>query len=200
MIHPVRFHIEPTRPTERDRTHVVIRLLLLVALGAVGFSSLYWIVYLAIPAGAALVLSQAGSERYLRDTAPRLVVALRWIAQAYAYLWLLTDRVPTGDAPRNAADGFDFAVECSGAPTPQSALMRLFTSLPALVAVIVLSFIGGFVWLFGAVAILVTRRMPLAAFDYLASTLRYQMRLVAYHASLTDAYPAVTEAAEPRTV
>lgn len=194
--HPVRFHIEPT---PMERVHVVIRLLLLVALGAVGFSSLYWIVYLAIPAGAALVLSQAGSERYLRDTAPRLVVALRWIAQAYAYLWLLTDRVPTGETGR-AADAFDFDVECSGTPTPKSALMRIFTSLPALVAMIVLSFVAGFVWLFAAIAILVTRRMPAAAFEFLASTLRYQMRLVAYHASLTDAYPAIAEAAVPRTV
>jgi len=180
--HPVQLHIE--RPGRTSRIHVLTRLLLLLAIGALGWSSVYWALYLALPAMAALLIQKQG-ERYLSETAPRVVRVLRWFASAYGYLWLLTDVLPTAQG-----GPVDLRVTPSGAPTPASALLRMITSIPALVLVAVLSLAASLVWIIGAVAILLTQRLPSAIADFLALALRVQFRLVAYHLSLVERYPS----------
>src|SRR5262249_49666050 len=113
---------------------------------------------------------------------------LRWFASAYGYLWLLTDVLPTAQG-----GPVDLRVTPSGAPTPASALLRIITSIPALVLVAVLSLAASLVWIIGAVAILVTERLPGALADFLALALRVQFRLVAYHLSLVDRYPSFAQ-------
>lgn len=190
--HPVQLHVE--RPAAMQRIHVLIRLVLLLALGTVGCSSLYWLLYLALPAAVALYVSQKGGERYLSDGAPRIVRALRWIAGAYAYLWLLTDAFPTSESGAAVA----LEVEAGGAPRAGSALLRLLYSLPPLLLLAILSFVACILWLVGVLAILLVRRTPAAIADFLAMTLRYQFRLVAYHLSLVDRYPALSDVSAPR--
>ncbi len=189
--HPVRFRVEPSAP--RDRVHVAIRLALLVALGAVGYSTIYWVLYLALPAIAAALIADGGGERYRAARGPQIVRVLRWIAGAYAYLWLLTDALPAAEP----GGPVELEVELAGAPTAGQALLRLLYSLPALVLLAILSFALFFVWIVGAIAVLATRRLPEAVADFLALTLRFQMRLAAYHLSLVDRYPSFEEA--PRT-
>src|SRR6185503_15779715 len=116
--HPVQLHVE--RRPEARRVHVVTRAALLLALGAVGTSSLYWVLYLALPALAALVIIQKGGERALAEDAPRTVRVLRWLASAYAYLWLLTDALPT-----RQGGPVELSIEPGAPPTPTSALLRL---------------------------------------------------------------------------
>jgi hypothetical protein len=185
--HPVRL---ATEPGERlDRVHVAVRLALLLALAAIGCSSLYWLLYLSLPALVALLISSKGPERYLAEDGPRLVRALRWLAGAYAYLWLLTDAFPTGDG--DAA--VQLEVETGGAPTMGSALLRLVYSLPALLLLAILSFAATILWIIGAIAILVTRRLPRAFASFFAVTLQFQFRLAAYHLSLVERYPSLAE-------
>jgi hypothetical protein len=172
-----------------ERVHVVIRLALLAALGTLGCSSLYWMLYLALPAVAALLISAKGAERYHAEDAPGIVRVLRWVAGAYAYLWLLTDTPPSTE-PGGASD---LQVGPEGAPTTGAALLRLIFSLPALVVLGVLSLAAGVLWLIGALWILVSRRMPHALASFFALMLRYQFRLVAYHLSLVDRYPSFEE-------
>lgn len=179
--HPVQLRVEPA--PKRSRIHVLIRLLLLVALGTLGCSSLYWVLYLAAPAAVALLVSQKGSERFLAESAPPFSRALRWLAGAYAYLWLLTDDFPS--------TGVTLEIEPGGAPTPGSALLRLVYSLPALVLLAILSFAASILWIVAAIWILVAQRTPSGLTDFFALTLRYQFRLVAYHLSLTDRYPSL---------
>jgi hypothetical protein len=182
-------YVEPlNQPMER--AHVIIRLSLLLAVGTIGCSSLYWLLYLVAPAVAALQISSKGSERYLAEDAPAIVRVLRWLAAAYAYLWLLTDAFPTSSEGGSVA----LEVESGGSPTTDSALLRLIYSLPALLVLAVLSIAAGLLWLLGAIAILVRRRMPHAIRNFLALTLRYQFRLAAYHLSLVDRYPSFEEA------
>lgn len=169
----------------RQRVHVLIRLLLLMALGALGLSSLYWILYLAIPAVVALVIATKGSERYLAESAPSIVRALRWLAGAYAYLWLLTDAFPT-----NERNDVELTVEVGGAPTIGSALLRLLASVPALLLLALVSCVASLLWLVGAIAILFVARLPRGIAAFLELTLRFQFRLVAYHLSLVDSYPS----------
>lgn len=186
--HPVQFRVQPA--IRMERTQVLIRLALLLALGAVGCSSVYWFLYLTFPALAALLISDRGGERYLAEDAPRMVRILGWIAGAYAYLWLLTDTFPT----REAIGPVELKVDVNGSPTTSSALLRLLVSLPALLLLVVLSIAAAFLWLIGALVILVRQRIPAAIADFLALTLRYQFRLVAYHLSLVSNYPSFEEA------
>jgi hypothetical protein len=173
-----------------ERVQVVVRLVLMVALGALGYSSLYWVLYLALPAIAALLVSSKGPERYLAEDAPRIIRGLTWLAAAYAYLWMLTDAVPTG----KSSGDVELEVETGGTPTARSALLRLVYSFPALILLALLSMLGTLLGLVGAICILVSRRLPHAIFSFLSLTLRYQFRLAAYHLSLVDRYPSFEEA------
>lgn len=187
LSHPVQLQVAPA-PRSR-RVHVVIRVALLLALGAIGFSAMYWVLYLALPALAALFILRKGGERYLTEDGPRIVHGLRWFAAACGYLWLLTDALPAGDAWP-----VDLRVEVGGTPTAASALRRLIFSLPALLLVALLSLAAAVLWLVGAVLVLVRERAPSIVTDVLAATLRYQLRLIAYHLSLVDRYPSLDQA------
>jgi hypothetical protein len=140
----------------------------------------------------AIVVMNKGGGRYLREDAPRVVPVLRWLAGAYAYLWLLTDATPTAEAGGPVDLTVDVGVE--GNLTPATALLRLIYSLPALVLVAVLTVAAGLLWLVGAAFILVRERMPAAIAEFLALTLAVQLRLCAYHLSLTDRYPSLEAA------
>jgi hypothetical protein len=185
-IHPVQLHVEPG---PKRRVHVLIRLVLLAALGTLGCSSAYWIAFLAIPAVAALLVSRDGGERYVVEDASGTVGVLRWLAGAYAYLWLLTD------APPSAGTGgaVELTVTPGGRPTVGTALARLVTSLPALLLLALLSMVATILWLVGAVFILAAERLPAAIESFFVMKLRYQFRLVAYHLSLVETYPVLTD-------
>jgi hypothetical protein len=187
LAHPVQLEIE--HPKRTARIHVVTRLALLAAIAALGCSGIYWFLYLALPALAALGVLRKSGDRYLAEDAPRIVRVLRWFASAYAYLWLLTDVLPTADG-----GPVDLRVEAGGHPTAVSALLRLVFSLPALLLLALLSVAAGILWLVGAVLILIRERIPGVVVDFLAFTLRFQFQLVAYHLSLVEAYPSVRTA------
>jgi hypothetical protein len=190
--HPVRLQVE--RAPRTSRIHVLTRLLLLLAVGALGWSSIYWALYLALPAVAALlILRRGGGDGYLSADAPRIVHVLRWLASAYGYLWLLTDVLPTAES-----GPVDLQVAPSGSPTPTSALLRIITSIPAVVLLAVLTVAAGLVWIVGAASILAVERMPGVLADFLALTLRVQFRVVAYHFSLVDRYPSLEESGLPQ--
>jgi hypothetical protein len=182
--HPVAFRVSVA--PQRERIHVAIRLLLLIGLGAIGCSSIYWLAYLLLPALAALLIQQKGADRYLAEEAPAITRALRWFAAAYGYLWLLTDALPS----TATASPVTLEIDAGGAPTAPSALLRLVRSLPALALLILFSCAAGILWFLAALSILVSQRLPPAMGEFLTATLRYQFRLIAYHLSLVDRYPA----------
>lgn len=182
--HPVQLEIE--HPKHTARIHVVTRVVLLAAFAALGCSGIYWFLYLALPALAAIGILGKGGDRYLVEDAPRIVRVLRWFASAYGYLWLLTDFLPTAEG-----SPVDLRIEAGGRPTAGTALLRLLYSLPALVALALLSLLAGILWVIGAVLILVHERIPGAIVDFMSLTLRFQFQLVAYHLSLVDAYPSL---------
>jgi hypothetical protein len=185
--HPVRLRVDS--PVRLARVHVAIRLALLLAVATIGCSSVYWLLYLALPAFVAILILQKSGDRYLAEDAPRIVRALRWLASAYAYLWMLTDMLPTAETNGPV----DFDVELHGTPTAASALLRLVFSLPALLLAGLLSFASAFLWLVGLIFVLVNERLPVPIGDFLTLTLRYQSRLMAYHLSLVDRYPSLQE-------
>jgi hypothetical protein len=185
--HPVQLHVEPA--PQMARAQVMTRLVLLVALGTLGCSSVYWVFYLAMPALAAMRIAQRTAQGFLIEDGPRLARVLRWLASAYAYLWLLTDALPSSEPGL-----VRFELNPGGAPIPSSAFLRLLTSLPALLILGVLSIVASLLWPIGAVMILVRRRLPAVLFEFFHMKLRGQFRLIAYHLSLVDRYPSFEEA------
>ena len=184
--HPVQ--LEVTIPQRTARLHVVTRLALLVALGILGKSAVSWALYLAIPAVVALVIAQRGGERYLADWSGPIVKALRWLASADGYLWMLTDALPTTEG-----GPIQLQVTPEGRPTMGSALLRLITSLPALVVLALLSAAAGILWIVAAVIVLARRQMPAGMARFIAVVVRYQFRLLAYHLSIVERYPSLQE-------
>ena len=181
--HPVQLHVD--KQLHVPRIQVAIRLVMVVALGLIGWSSVYWLIYLQIPAVVALVVLNKGTAHYVDRTAPGLVRALRWLAVAYAYLCFLTDVLPTADG-----SPIDLRIETTSRPTPKSALLRILTSLPALLMVAVLAAVASVVWIVIAAYALVTERLPPALPDFMILVLRVKFRLAAYHLSLVDRYPS----------
>jgi hypothetical protein len=186
MTNSLILRVEP--PKQRERIHVLIRLVFLMAVAALGCGSLYWLAYLALPAAAALLITQKGGERYLAEEGTTFARPLRWLAAAYAYLWLLTDGIQTGPV-----SPLQFDLVPSGVPTAGSALTRLITSLPAMLLLAVLSFLATILWIVGAIILLVAGTLPTAIADFIEMTLRYQFRLIAYHLSLVDSYPSLQD-------
>jgi hypothetical protein len=184
--HPVHLYVE--RDERPRRIHVLLRLVLMAALGFIGFNRAYGLVYLAVPALVALAVLHRGAGRYMAEDAPRIARVVRWLAAALAYLSLLTDAPPTREP-----GPVELTIEPTGTPTSTSALLRLITSLPALVLVAVLWMIASVCWVVGAICILVAQRLPAALATFLTLTLRTEMRLLAYHLSLVDAYPSPSE-------
>jgi hypothetical protein len=175
------------RPERFAPAHLVIRLLLLIGVstlaGSHGWPGLF--VYMGLPAISGILISEHGGRGYLDRDAPGLIRVLHWLVGLYAYMALLTDRFPTG-----SDDAIRLEVVPSGEPTVGSAVTRIVTSLPALLALWVLGLLGFFVWIIAAVFVVVSRHYPDGLFDFQCGVLRFHARFLAWHASLTDRYPS----------
>jgi hypothetical protein len=184
MPYPVTFD---TRTPERfDRVQVLLRLLILAVLGMIGVSG-GWVVlllYLALPAAAAIVIESRGPEEYLARTAPGVERILRWLLSLSAYMTFLSDRFP---AARETLVTFE--VTPTGVPTRNGALMRLLTSLPEAIVLAVVGIVAGFVSFVSCLFVLFTMQVPELLLRFQRGYLRWQARLAAYHASLVDVPP-----------
>jgi hypothetical protein len=189
--HPVSLQV--TRSLHRERIQVLIRMALLIALGAIARSSICWIAYFVLPALAAILIQQKGGEGYLAQDGPRIRRVLHWLAGAYAYLWLLTDALPSAEGGSVMLE-----IEPDGTPSAGAAVSRLIRSLPALVVGMVLSFAAAFVWIVAASCTLINEEVPASVADFLTATLRFQFRFFAYHLSLVERYPAFESSSASR--
>lgn len=170
--------VDVTFPQQFERIRLLLRFLLAAVLGWAGVT-VGWIataLYFALPLLAAFTLSAS------KDFMPRVWRGVVWLLQFWAFMSLLTDRFPTD------AD-VEIRIHPTGKPTVGSALVRLLTSIPSGIVLGLLWFVSGIVWMIGAVFILFTRRVPTSLLGYQAGVLRWEARLVAYHASLVDEYP-----------
>lgn len=186
--HPVTFRLP--YPGKFERAHVLIRLLVAIALGLAGISMGWsWgLLYLLLPAFAAAAIVQRGGERYLAETAPRLAVALRWLLAIWAYLALLTDAVPD----KEGVARLDFELRPTGKPTVGSALLRLLTSIPAMIVLFVFGIVSAVIWLLAMIWVAIAATYPEPLFRLQVAIYRFQARLLAYHASLCEEYPPVS--------
>ena len=189
-MYPVSFDIE--RPASFDRAHVFLRIVVLALIG--------WIVHpvgllwLGLPAVAAVLIAQKGGQRYLSEDGPTVVRALHWVVDLVAYIALLTDRLPS----RNE-HVVRFDIERSGSPTTRSALLRIVYAIPSVIVLAILTWLGTIVWSFAMVAVFVRGSYPESWWHFLRGIVGWDARLVAYLASLVDGYPPFTLATGPAT-
>lgn len=184
MRYPVTFDVAP--PERFDRVQVLLRVLILAVLGMIGVSG-GWVVlllYLALPAAAAVVVESRGAEAYLVRTAPEVERVLRWLLSLSAYMTFLSDRFPAGKETM-----VTFEVTPTGVPTRNGALLRLLTSLPEALVLAVVGIVAGFVSFVSCLFVLLAARVPEVLIRFQRGYLRWQARLAAYHASLVDVPP-----------
>lgn len=182
--YPVQITVMP--PAHFDRIQLLLRLVIAVVLAWIGTTA-GWLVcalYLALPVLAAVAISSLGSASYLASFAPRLWRVLAWLLQFSAFMALVTDRFPTGDG-----GDIQINIRFTGRPTIGSSLARFLMSIPSGFVLGLLWIVSGVLWLIGAVIVLIGEPMPRSIFAFQCGVVRWQARLVAYHASLVEEYP-----------
>jgi hypothetical protein len=179
---PVR--VEVASPLRYDRAQLAARVVFAIVLGWLGISVgwVSWLLYLVLPLIAAIEISMQPRE-YPARLGPPLWRGLAWLLQLSAYMMFLTDRFPLGEP------AVRFEVDITARPTVGSSLLRLVTSIPSAIVLCFLSLISGVMWLISAIGVLVVAHVPDSILGFQRGVLRWQARLVAYHASLVDDYP-----------
>ncbi|MHB8377176.1 MAG: DUF4389 domain-containing protein [Dehalococcoidia bacterium] len=170
-----------------DRTQVVIRILILIVLSILG-GALGWLhgaLYLAVPVLAAVLISQKGAQTYIAESGRTIKLWLAYLFAFYAYLGLLTDRLP-GDDPQKV---IRFDVTAAGEPTAGNVLLRIILAIPHAIVLALLGIIAFVLIVIAAVMILVNESYPEGIFNFLRGYLRWQVRLYAYLGGLVQEYP-----------
>jgi len=176
--YPVSFGV--ARPEKFERPQLFLRIIVYFFL-----SFISGLAYFGLPIIAAIWISQKGPQKFLEEDGPRVKGWLRWLTGLYAYLYILTDKFPseTGD------DQVQFDVQVGGSPSVGSALLRLIYSIPSAIVLGVLSWVGAVIWIIAAVQVLMNETYSPGLFDFQCGVVRWNARLLAYHASLVDPYP-----------
>jgi len=177
--YPVTFDVV-ARPEKFQRPQVVIAILVAIVLGVV-----MWLAYLAFPIIAAISISQKGSEKYLDEDGPKMTGWLRSIVSYYAYVFFLIDRLPS----EGVEEQVKFEVQRGGSPTVGTALLRWIYSIPSAIVVGVLGAVSEVLWVIAAIMVLVQENYPDGIYDFQRGVVRWEARLLAYHASLVEPYP-----------
>jgi len=180
--YPVTFDV--SRPEKFERPQLFLRILVAIILWVLA-SIVGWVFYLVFPVLAAIFVSQKGAEKYLEAAGPRMTEWLRWVVAIFAYLLILTERFPT-EKPEEIVR---FEVKTEGAPTVGSALLRLILSIPSVFVLGLLGIVSAVVWVIAAVMVLVQENYPGGLYNFQRGVLRWEARLLGYHASLVDQYP-----------
>lgn len=174
-------------PARFQRGQLALRIVMAIVLGWLGVT-VGWIVcmlFAVLPLVAAIAISVRSSERFLDEVAPKVWRMLDWLLQLSAYMLLLVDTFPT----RSTATAVCIDIRFTGKPTLVTALGRLVTSIPSLVVLCVLWLISGFLWLLAAVCVIGSYPQPAWLLSFQRGVMRWDARLLAYHASLVAEYP-----------
>ena len=181
--YPVTFELE--RPAKMSRAHVFLRILILILaswiVGAAGWLGLMW---LGLPAAAAILISQKGEQRYLAENGERVTGWVAFIVAVLAYLALLTDELPgAGRRPLR------LEIVRSGSPTVATALLRILKAIPSALVLTLVGLVSCVVWLIAAISILRNEQYPEPLWNFQHGVIGWQARLLAYLASLVEPYP-----------
>lgn len=182
--------IDLEAPPRISRVSLLLRLLIAIALGGV-LKAVGWpgsILYFALPALAAVLISQHTAAGYFTKDAPTLVRVLGWIVGFHAYMGLVTDRFPFGAADEPVR----LEGEPRGTPTLGSAVARILFTAPLAIVLWLLSIVSAIIWLLAAISVLFVEHYPASWWRFQVGVLRFGARTLVYHASLADRWPPIT--------
>jgi hypothetical protein len=181
--------VDVTSPSHFDRTQLLLRLALSIVLAWIGITAgwLICVLYGVLPLVAAIAISAYGARKYVDDIAPRMWRVLAWLLRLSAFMLLLVDRFPA-----DRTDDVELHARFTARPSVGSALKRFATSIPSGIVLSLLWFVSGMLWIVAIVTVIFANTVPPAIHAFQRGVLRWQARLVAYHASLVDEYPPFT--------
>jgi hypothetical protein len=183
--YPVKIVVR--QPERFERVQVLVRILVCAAFGLIhqsGFG-LFGISYFLLPVVAAVLIQSRSPEGFLTRDTPWLISLLEWLVGFYAYMFFVTDNFPL-DAPGRSVR---LRVSAGGAPSVGSALLRLLSSLPHLLALALIGIAAGFVNLVAAVSVLFSEHYSEGLQSFQERVVAWVARVLAYHASLVAEYP-----------
>jgi hypothetical protein len=181
--YPVFFELE--RPDKMSRAHVFLRILILaLASWIVGAGGSLGLVYLGLPAAAAILIAQKSGERYLAEDGERVTSWVALIVGVLAYLAFLTDELP-GRGRRPVR----LEIIRSGSPTVGGALQRILKAIPSALVLALLGIVSAVVGAIAAIWILLSERYPESLWNFQFAFIDWHARLLAYLASLVEPYP-----------
>ena len=173
-------------PDARDRTTVLVRLILVIPQYIVLF-------FVHIAALVVAVLGWFGAlvTGRLPDFAREFLTGvLRWDTRVQGYLLLLTDEYP----PFSLQPEEQYAVQIAVPPPTDlnrlAVLFRIFIAIPAAIVSGVLSTGAFLISIASWFSIVATGQMPPPIYEAVRASLRFQIRYWAYLLMLTPEYPA----------
>ena len=177
--------VDVISPERFDRVQLLLRVGISVVMAIVGVTTawLVGLMFVALPVIAAVAISVEGTDGYHAKVAPKVWSVLAWLLALSAYMSILVDRFPTEER------GIKAAIRFTGRPTVGSALVRLLTSIPSGFVLSLLWCVSGLLCFIAVLFVLVTTSVPSSLLAFQRGVLRWNARLVAYHASLVDDYP-----------
>jgi hypothetical protein len=182
--YPAIFDIN--QPQKFDRMQVLIRILIVVILAFVGILGLVsGLVWLGIPVLAAILISQKGAERYHAEAGDDMLKYQGYIIAAYAYLGLLTDRLPN----EPVKETLRFEVRPTGTPSVGQALLRIILVIPHAIVLGLLGIVAAIAIFIAGIMILINESYPEGIYSFLRGYMRWYVRVLAYLGSLVDEYP-----------
>ena len=110
---------------------------------------------------------------------------MRSIVAYYAYVFFLIDRLPS----EGVEEQVKFDVQRGGSPSVGSALLRWIYSIPSAIVVGLLGAVSEVLWVIAAIMVLVQENYPDGIYDFQRGVVRWEVRLLGYHASLVEQYP-----------
>lgn len=170
-----------------DKTQVVIRIAVLIVLsilaGAVGW--VFGLAYLVVPVAAAVLISQKGAATYFAESDSNMTKWLRWGIGVYAWLAMLTDKLPTSEGVSPAR----FEVTPAGEPTAGNVLLRIILAIPHAIVLGLLGIVAGILVIVAAIMVLINGTYPEGIFGFIRGYVRWDARMYAYLAGLVQEYP-----------
>lgn len=170
-----------------DKTQVAIRIVILIVLsiiaGAIGW--LFGLAYLIVPVAAAVMISQKGAAAYFAESDGNMKKWLRMLIGFYAYLAMLTDKLPDGEGRSPAR----FDVTPTGEPSAGQVLLRIILAIPHAIVLGLLGIVAGILVLIAAIMVLINGTYSEGIFTFLRGYARWNARMYAYLAGFVQEYP-----------
>jgi len=128
-------------------------------------------------------------KRFPEDMFRLVVGAMRWEYNVYAYVLFHDRPYPPFSFNDGAYPHVSYDVVRQEEYNRWLPLVKWILLLPHYIVLLFLTIAGAIVWLFAAVAVLVTGRFPRGMFGFLVGIGRWSARVTAYQLLQTDRYP-----------